>query len=38
MCNLEEINMEAIIYLDNWTASEQRVTVGEKTVNIFQRT
>ena len=30
-----DINMETIMYLDNWTASEQRVKVGEKTVNIF---
>lgn len=30
-----DINMETIMYLDNWTASEQRVSVGEKTVNIF---
>ena len=30
-----DINMETIMYLENWTASEQRVCVGEKTVNIF---
>ena len=30
-----EINMEAILYLPNWTASEQRVNVGDRTVNIF---
>ena len=30
-----EINMEAILYLANWTASEQRVNVGDKIVNIF---
>ena len=30
-----DINMEKIMYLDNWTASEQRVAVGDKTVNIF---
>lgn len=30
-----EIKMDAILYLDNWTASEQKVNVGEKTVNIF---
>ena len=30
-----DVNMETIIYLENWTASEQRVTIGEKTVNIF---
>lgn len=30
-----DINMDAIIYLENWTSSEQRVKVGEKTVNIY---
>ena len=30
-----DINMETIMYLENWTASEQRVTIGDKTVNIF---
>ena len=30
-----EINMEAILYLANWTASEQRVYVGDRIVNIF---
>ena len=30
-----EINMEAILYLANWTASEQRVNVGDRIVNIF---
>ncbi len=29
------IKMETIMYLDNWTASEQKINVGEKTVNIF---
>ena len=35
--NREEtkINMEAIMYLDNWTTSEVRMVVGEKTVNVF---
>ena len=30
-----EINMEAILYLPNWTASEQRVNVDDRIVNIF---
>ena len=30
-----EINMEAILYLANWTASEQRVKVRDRIVNIF---
>ncbi len=30
-----DINMEKIIYLDNWTSSEQRKNVGEKYVNIL---
>ncbi len=30
-----DIKMEAILYLDNWTASEQKVNVGERTINIF---
>lgn len=30
-----DINMETIMYLENWTASEQRVSIGDKTVNIF---
>ena len=30
-----DINMEKIMYLGNWTASEQRISIGEKTVNIF---
>ena len=29
------INMEKIIYLDNWTSSEQRKNVGNKYVNIL---
>ena len=35
--NREEtkITMEAIMYLDNWTTSEVRMVVGEKTVNVF---
>lgn len=30
-----EIKMEAIMYLENWTKSEQKVNVGEKTVDIY---
>lgn len=30
-----DIKMETIMYLDNWTASEQKVSIGQKTVNIF---
>lgn len=30
-----DISMETIMYLENWTASEQRVKIGEKTVNMF---
>ena len=30
-----EINMEKIIYLENWTSTEQRIRVGDTTVNIF---
>ncbi len=30
-----DINMEKIIYLENWTSSEQRKNVGEKYVNIL---
>lgn len=30
-----EINMEKIIYLENWTSSEQRVTIGDKYINLF---
>ncbi|MBO5479117.1 MAG: PAS domain-containing protein [Clostridia bacterium] len=30
-----EINMEKIIYLDNWTSSEERVTLGDKHINLF---
>ena len=29
------IKMDAIMYLDSWAQSEQRVIVGEKIVNIF---
>ncbi len=30
-----EINMEKIIYLDNWTSSEERVILGDKNINLF---
>ncbi len=30
-----DINIEKIVYLENWTSSEQRKYVGEKYVNIF---
>ena len=30
-----DINMEKIIYLENWTSSEQRKNVGEKYLNIL---
>ena len=30
-----DINMEKIIYLENWTSSEQKITVGDKVLNMF---
>ena len=30
-----DINLEKIIYLDNWTSSEQKINVGERTINLF---
>ena len=30
-----EINMEKVIYLDNWTSSEERVSLGDKNINLF---
>ncbi len=30
-----QIKMDAILYLSNWTSSEQRMTIGDKTLNIF---
>ena len=30
-----DINLEKIIYLENWTSTQERVTVGEKTLNLF---
>ena len=29
------INMEKVIYLENWTSSEQRIQVDDKFVNVF---
>ena len=30
-----DINMEKIIYLENWTSTEQRIQVDDKYVNVF---
>jgi len=30
-----DINMEKIIYLENWTSSEQKVTINDKVLNMF---
>lgn len=30
-----DINMEKIIYLENWTSFNQRVTMGDKHINMF---
>lgn len=30
-----DINMEKIIYLENWTSTEQNVTVGDKVLTLF---
>lgn len=30
-----DINMEKIIYLENWTSTEQRVQVNDRYINIF---
>ena len=29
------INLEKIIYLEDWTSTQEKVTVGEKTLNLF---
>ena len=29
------INMEKVIYLENWTSSEQRIQVDDKFINVF---
>ncbi len=30
-----DINMEKIIYLENWTSTEQKVKVADKVINLF---
>lgn len=30
-----DINLEKIIYLENWTSSEKMISVGERTINLF---
>ena len=30
-----DINMEKIIYLENWTSSEKKVTVDDRVINLF---
>ena len=30
-----DINLEKIIYLDNWTSSEQKINVEDRTINLF---
>ena len=30
-----DINMEKIIYLENWTSSEQKITIDDKVLNMF---
>ena len=30
-----DVNMEKIIYLENWTSSEQNVIVGDRALNLF---
>lgn len=30
-----DINLEKIVYLENWTSSEQRLSIGEKYINLF---
>lgn len=30
-----DINMEKIIYLENWTSSEKKITVEDKAINLF---
>ena len=30
-----DINIEKIVYLENWTSSEQRKNVGDKYVNLL---
>ena len=30
-----DINLEKIIYLENWTSSERKITVEERSINLF---
>ena len=30
-----DINLEKIVYLENWTSSEQRINIGEKYINLL---
>lgn len=30
-----DINLEKIIYLENWTSSEQKITVDDRSINLF---
>lgn len=30
-----DISMEKVIYLENWTSSEERVTIGDRYINMF---
>ncbi len=30
-----EINMEKLIYLEDWTSSEERISIGDKHINLF---
>lgn len=30
-----DINMEKVIYLENWTSSEQKVKIGDRYINMF---
>ena len=31
----EDINLEKIMYLDNWASSRKQITVDERTINLF---
>ena len=31
----EDINLEKIMYLDNWASSKKQITVDERTINLF---
>jgi len=30
-----DINLEKIIYLENWTSSEKRININDRTINLF---